>query len=48
MQITEALKNLYMKITGKETPPEQDQIAELINQIAEEWPAAAKTEEGQQ
>lgn len=38
MQITEALKNLYKKVTGESEAPETDQIAELINQLAEDWP----------
>lgn len=41
MQIAEALKNLYKKVTGKAEVPSSDQIAELINQLAEDWPESS-------
>lgn len=39
MQITEALKNLYKAVTGADTAPDTDQIAELIQELADNWPA---------
>ena len=51
MQITEALKNLYKKVTGKSSAPTDGQIAELVQKLADNWPSgegytlpAAKTD----
>ncbi len=41
MQIAEALKSLYKKVTGEEEAPTESQIAELINQLAENWPESS-------
>lgn len=38
MQTAEALKNLYKKITKEDSAPDTDQIAELIQAIADKWP----------
>lgn len=38
MQITDALKNLYKKVTGKPSAPTDGQIAELIQKLADNWP----------
>lgn len=43
MQISEALKNLYKKISGESEAPETDQIAELIQAIADKWPETGET-----
>lgn len=40
MQTVDALKNLYKKIAKEESAPATDQIAELIQAIAEKWPEA--------
>lgn len=44
MQIAEALKNLYKAVTGADTAPDTDQIAELIQALAENWPAETTPE----
>lgn len=38
MQIIDALKNLYVAVTGEDEPPVSDQIADVIQAIAEHWP----------
>lgn len=38
MQTAEALKNLYKKITKEDSAPDTNQIAELIQAIADKWP----------
>lgn len=48
MQITEALKSLYKKVTGKTDAPQTDQIAELINQLAEDWPESSVSDQAEQ
>lgn len=41
MMITDAIKNLYKKITGEDvTDKSENQIAELIQELAENWPAS--------
>lgn len=38
MQIIDALKNLYKAVTGADEAPESDQIAEVIQELADNWP----------
>lgn len=39
MMITDAIKNLYKKITGNDvTDKSENQIAELIQELADNWP----------
>ena len=40
MMITEALKNLYKAVTGAEQAPTDDQIADLVQSLADNWPAS--------
>lgn len=39
MQITDALKNLYKRVTSESSAPADGQIAELIQKLADNWPA---------
>ena len=40
MMITDAIKNLYKKITGEDVNDKsENQIAELIQELADNWPA---------
>lgn len=39
MQITDALKNLYKRVTGESSASTDGQIAELIQKLADNWPA---------
>lgn len=38
MQIVDALKNLYKAVTGEDTAPDSDQIADVIQELADNWP----------
>ena len=40
MQITEALRNLYKAVTGATEPPTDQQIADLVQKLADNWPVA--------
>lgn len=46
MQIAEALKNLYMKVTGAKTAPVTDQIADIIQAIADDYPETSGGDSG--
>ena len=39
MQTNEALRNLYKKVTGTSAVPTEDQIADLVQKLADDWPA---------
>lgn len=41
MQINVALRNLYKAVTGSTEPPKEDQIAELVQKIADDWESGA-------
>lgn len=42
MMITDAIKNLYKKITGEDVNDKsENQIAELIQELADNWPASS-------
>lgn len=41
MQITEALKQLYQKVTGEEEEATENQIADLIAKLAQDWPESS-------
>lgn len=45
MQTIDALRNLYKKVTGSEKAPTEDQIAELIQLMADNWSGGGSTYE---
>ena len=43
MQTADALRNLYKAVTGSEETPTEDQTAELLQKLADNWPASSET-----